>query len=85
MDLTAIEQIIISAVPAVTAIIGIIVALIKMLGQFEQLKASFKASTDIKDLKAQLKQMNEENIALRKQVRKLLNKMDNILDTEDEQ
>lgn len=85
MDLTVIEQIIISAAPAVTAIIGIIVALIKVLGQFKQLKASFDASTDVKDLKAQLKQMNEDNIALRKQVRKLLNKMDKILDTEDEQ
>lgn len=85
MDLTVIEQIIISAAPAVTAIIGIIVALVKVLGQFKQLKASFDASTDVKDLKAQLKQMNEDNIALRKQVRKLLNKMDKILDTEDEQ
>ena len=85
MDLTVIEQIIISAAPAITAIIGIIVALVKVLGQFKQLKASFDASTDVKDLKAQLKQMNEDNIALRKQVRKLLNKMDKILDTEDEQ
>lgn len=85
MDLTVIEQIIISAAPAITAIVGIIVALFKILGYFKQLKASFDASTDVKDLKAQLKQMNEDNIALRKQVRKLLNKMDKILDTEDEQ
>lgn len=78
MELSLIESIIISVAPAVTAILGIVAVALKILSRFKELKKQVDKATDTQELKAALAQAHQENLELKKQVNKLINKIDKI-------
>ena len=73
MEISAISQFIISIVPAVTAVIGMIVALGVGIGKIK--KANSETTKEVKDLsktdkelKAELRNVHKENAELKKQL-----------------
>lgn len=69
---------IISAMPAITAILGVVIAGIKILGSFKSLRKSVDDKTDVTELKVALNQCLKENAELKKTQRKLLAKLEHI-------
>lgn len=96
MEFETIYAAILAACPAITSIIGIIVAVVKMksnqdaklnevMEKFEQLETEVKSSKEYDDLKAQLRVAHQENRELRKKLNEFLTKIDHIRRTDDEE
>ena len=94
MDIETIYAAILAAAPSITAIVGIIGAVIKMkssqtekLGEvmqkFENLRDQVLETKQYEDLKKQLLVAHQENRELRKQINELLTKIDRIRRDED--
>lgn len=93
--LEQIYTLIIAAAPSITAIIGIIFAVIKgiknnkttskdILDKFEELREEVFNTKEYSDLKAQLQIAHQENYALKKKINELLTKIDHIYRNEGE-
>lgn len=89
MEFETIYAAILAAAPAITSIIGIIVAVVKMksnqdsklnevMEKFELLETEVKSSKEYVDLKAQLLVAHQENRELRKKLNEFLTKIDHI-------
>lgn len=90
----SIIALIVAAAPALTAIIGIIAACIKLISankvsskevitSFENLKQEVLNTKEYEDLKTQLRLVHEENVVLKKKLNELLTKIDHIERKED--
>lgn len=64
--------------PSFTAIIGCIMAYIKLKKEFHNVKDDILSTKDYDELKNQLKVINAENLKLKKQISELLTKIDRI-------
>lgn len=87
-----VEQIytlIIAAAPSITAIIGIVFAIVKgiknnkttskdIIDKFEEMREEVMNTKEYSDLKAQLKLAYQENYELKKKLNELLTKIDHI-------
>lgn len=87
-----VEQIytlIIAAAPSITAIVGIVFAIVKgiknnkttskdILDRFEEMREEVMNTKEYSDLKAQLKLAHQENYELKKKLNELLTKIDHI-------
>lgn len=87
-----VEQIytlIIAAAPSITAIVGIVFAIVKgiknnkttskdILDKFEEMREEVMNTKEYSDLKAQLKLAYQENYELKKKLNELLTKIDHI-------
>ena len=87
-----VEQIytlIIAAAPSITAIIGIVFAIVKgiknnkttskdILDRFEEMREEVMNTKEYSDLKDQLQIAHQENYALKKKLNELLTKIDHI-------
>lgn len=93
--LEQIYTLIITAAPSITAIIGIIFAVVKgiknnkttskdILDKFEELREEVFNTKEYSDLKAQLQIAHQENYALKKKINELLTKIDHIYRNEGE-
>ena len=90
-----IYALIIAAAPSITAIIGIVFAVIKgirnnqttskdILDKFEEMREEVFNTKEYSDLKAQLKIAYQENYELKKKLNELLTKIDHIQRNEGE-
>ena len=82
-EFTAIESLIMAYSPLVVTIIGIIVAFLKMVNVFKQLKKDTSTSdeektAEIKELKNNMQGLLEQNVCLKNQLNELLTKLDHI-------
>lgn len=93
--LEQIYTLIIAAAPSITAIIGIIFAVVKgiknnkttskdILDKFEELREEVFNTKEYSDLKDQLQLAHQENYALKKKINELLTKIDHIYRNEGE-
>ena len=93
--LEQIYTLIIAAAPSITAIIGIIFAVVKgiknnqttskdILDKFEELREEVFNTKEYSDLKDQLQIAHQENYALKKKINELLTKIDHIYRNEGE-
>lgn len=73
MTLDQIYQILVAALPSLTAIIGIVTVCVKIIKQFTKLRDEVKATQDIKDVEKQLKVVLQENAELKRSMVKLNN------------
>lgn len=84
-----IMTVIVAAAPSLTAIIGVVVAVIKgiksnkstnqeLINKFENLKAEVVKTKEYETLKDQLLLVHRENIELKKKLNELLTKIDRI-------
>lgn len=94
MIFTTIEAILIAATPAITAIIGIISAFIKiknnngkttkeLIDKFETVKETVEKTKEYETLKDELALAHQENRELQKSIRELLTKIDRVAREED--
>lgn len=89
MTLEQIYAIIVAAAPALTAIIGIIFAVVKgiktskststdVINKFEEVRQEIFNTKEYSELKDQLKIAHQENYELKKKLNELLTKIDHI-------
>lgn len=89
MTLDQLYVLIMAAAPALTTILGVVLAVIKIikstkntnkevLDKFEEVRQEIFNTKEYEDLKAQLLVAHQENIALKKTINELLTKIDHI-------
>lgn len=94
MTIDQIMAIIVAAAPSLTAIIGIIAAVVKMvkegkisnaevMAKFEETRKAVLDTQQYDELKKQLEIVHAENIELKKKINELLTLMDNVVRKED--
>lgn len=78
MEIEQITQWIITIAPSIMAIILTLVSVIDILKKFKQLKFDVRDANAMKELRAQIQQVIEENRKLKKALRETLSKMDHV-------
>lgn len=89
MTIEQIYALIVAAAPALTAIIGIIFAVVKgiktskstskdVINKFEEVRQEIFNTKEYEELKAQLVLVNQENLELKKKINELLTKIDHV-------
>ena len=71
MTAEQIEELIISLLPTITAIVGIVVSCIKMIKSFKTMKNELKSTNELKRIETQLKKITLENASLKRETREL--------------
>lgn len=91
MNFEQIIAIVVAAAPALTAIIGIITAVVKLknsdkevIDKFEEVRQEIFNTKEYEALKAELKTAHQENRELKKKLNELLTKIDRIARNEEE-
>ena len=95
MNFEQIMAIVVAAAPSLTAIIGIIAAVVKgirsnkatskdVIDKFEEVRQEIFNTKEYSDLKNQLALAHQENRELKKKINELLTKIDHIKRKEDE-
>lgn len=83
VEFSTVETLIMSYSPLLVAVIGIIVAFIKMVGAIEGIKkdntkSNEEKAAEIESLKADMQNVVNQNYALKQQLKELLTKLDHI-------
>lgn len=89
MTIEQIYALIVAAAPALTAIIGIIFAVVKgiktskstskdVINKFEEVRQEIFNTKEYEELKSQLVLVNQENLELKKKINELLTKIDHV-------
>lgn len=78
MEIEQVVQWIIAVAPSALAIILTFASVIKLIKDFKQLKFDVRDANAMKDLRAQIREVVEENRKLKKTLRETLSKMDHI-------
>ena len=89
LELEQIYALIVASAPALTAIIGIIFAVVKgiktskstskdVINKFEEVRQEIFNTKEYEELKSQLVLVNQENLELKKKINELLTKIDRI-------
>lgn len=95
MTFEQIMAIVVAAAPSLTAIIGIVAAVVKgiksnkttskdVIDKFEEVRQEIFNTKEYSELKDQLKLAHQENYELKKKINELLTKIDHIQRKEDE-
>lgn len=95
MTIDAIYAIIIAALPAVSAIIGIIAAVVKMINnnkkafqpiidKYDELKKEIENKTNLDEARAEMKVIIQQNAQLRKQNAELIQVLNHVVVRDDE-
>lgn len=91
MNFEQIIAIVVAAAPALTAILGIITAVVKLkksdkevIDKFEEVRQEIFNTKEYEALKAELKLAHQENRELKKKINELLTKIDRIARKEEE-
>lgn len=69
---------VIAIIPSIIAIITTLTAILKVLKQFKDVKADVADMKCIEELKEEIKQLLEENYALKKAINETLTKIDHV-------
>lgn len=72
MTMTTIYSLIIAAVPSLVAVIGIVIACVKVVKKFAELKNAVVQQKEFEELKRQLIICHQENIELKRQVKEVI-------------
>lgn len=78
MDINTIYQLLIAILPALTAVISVVTVAVRILRKFTSLKNEFSSKTDYKEVQKVLSKMYEENIELRKEIKRLQTQIDKV-------
>lgn len=71
MTVEQIKELIISLLPTITAIIGIVVSCVKMIKSFKTMETELKSTNELKRIETQLKKITLENTNLKRDTREL--------------
>ena len=78
MDVNTIYELIIAVLPALTAVVSVITVAAKMLKKFAALKDEFSTKTDYKEVQKVLSKMYDENMDLKKEIKRLQTQIDRV-------
>lgn len=78
MELEQIVQWILAAAPSAMAVLFTFISVLKLIRDFKRLKFDVKDANAMEDLRAQIRQVIEENRKLKKVLRETLSKMDHV-------
>lgn len=87
MEFTIVETLLMAYCPLLVTVLGVIITFIKMVREIKAIKSdnnksNEQKSQEIKELKNDMSAILEENYALKSQLRKLINKLDRVRDSE---
>lgn len=78
MDVNTINELIIAVLPALTAVISVVTIAVKILRKFTSLKDEFSSKTDYKEVQKVLSKMYDENLDLKKEIKRLQTQIDRV-------
>lgn len=78
MDINTIYQLLVAILPALTAVISVVTVAVRILRKFTSLKNEFSSKTDYKEVQKVLSKMYEENMELRKEIKRLQTQIDKV-------
>lgn len=78
MDINTIYQLLLAILPALTAVISVVTVAGRILRKFTSLKNEFSSKTDYKEVQKVLGKMYDENMELRKVIKRLQTQIDKV-------
>lgn len=78
MDINTIYQLLLAILPALTAVISVVTVAVRILRKFTSLKNEFSSKTDYKEVQKVLGKMYDENMELRKVIKRLQTQIDKV-------
>lgn len=78
MDVNTIVQYVISILPSVIAVLSTVGLIWKTIKQFKKLKEDVSSMTAMEEIRAELKEVLQENAKLKKQLNETLTKIDKV-------
>lgn len=78
MDINTIYQLLLAILPALTAVISVVTVAVRILRKFTSLKNEFSSKTDYKEVQKVLSKMYEENMELKKEIKRLQTQIDKV-------
>lgn len=78
MEINTIYELLIAIIPALTAVISVVSVAVRILHKFTSLKDEFSSKTDYKELQKVLSKMYDENMDLKKEIKRLQSQIDHV-------
>lgn len=78
MDVNTIYELLIAILPALTAVISVVTVAVRILRKFTSLKDEFSSKTDYKEVQKVLSKMYDENMDLKKEIKRLQTQIDRV-------
>lgn len=78
MEINTIYDLLIAIIPALTAVISVVSVAVRILSKFTSLKDEFSSKTDYKELQKVLSKMYDENMDLKKEIKRLQSQIDHV-------
>lgn len=78
MDVNTIYELLIAILPALTAVISVVTVAVRILRKFTSLKDEFSSKTDYKEVQKVLSKMYDENMELKKEIKRLQTQIDRV-------
>lgn len=71
-------QVLVAVLPSVTAVVGVVSAVLAMLKNFKGLKREFEEKTDFKEIQKAFGKIVDENQQLKKEINQLKTQIDHV-------
>lgn len=78
MEINTISELLIAIIPALTAVLSTVGIAVKILRKFTSLKDEFSSKTDYKEVQKVLGKMYDENMELKKEIKRLQSQIDHV-------
>lgn len=78
MEINTIYELLIAIVPALTAVISVVSVAVRILHKFTSLNDEFSSKTDYKEIQKVLSKMYDENMDLKKEIKRLQSQIDHV-------
>ena len=78
MEINTIYELLIAIVPALTAVISVVSVAVRILHKFTSLNDEFSRKTDYKEIQKVLSKMYDENMDLKKEIKRLQSQIDHV-------
>lgn len=78
MEINTIYELLIAIVPALTAVISVVSVAVRILHKFTSLNEEFMSKTDYKEIQKVLSKMYDENMDLKKEIKRLQSQIDHV-------
>lgn len=78
MEINTIYELLIAIVPALTAVISVVSVAVRILRKFTSLNDEFSSKTDYKEIQKVLSKMYDENMDLKREIKRLQSQIDHV-------
>ena len=78
MEINTIYELLIAIIPALTAVISVVSVAVRIRHTFTSLNDEFSSKTDYKEIQKVLSKMYDENMDLKKEIKRLQSQIDHV-------